>query len=96
MGKPVGIQIPPWGPSEKTKGNWSDTGFPSPAGPVAFLFLRYLCACERGSVAVDQLSAVKADAFSEVVELACEATGMDRVPVEDRAKLLSDNGAALI
>jgi transposase InsO family protein len=37
-----------------------------------------------------------ADAFSEVVELACEATGMDRVPAEDRAKLLSDNGAALI
>jgi putative transposase len=36
------------------------------------------------------------DAFSEVVELACEATGMDRVPAEDRAKLLSDRGSALI
>ena len=37
-----------------------------------------------------------ADAFSEVVELARESTGMDQVPVENHAKLLSDNGVALI
>jgi putative transposase len=36
------------------------------------------------------------DAFSEVVELACEATGADRLPPEHRAKLLSDRGSALI
>ena len=36
-----------------------------------------------------------ADAFSEAVELAHEATGMDQVPVEN-PKLLSDNCVALI
>lgn len=41
-------------------------------------------------------TSLDADAFSEVVERACEATGMDRVPIQDRPKLLSDNGAALI
>lgn len=41
-------------------------------------------------------TSLDADAFSEVVEQACEATGMDRIPIEDRAKLLSDNGAALL
>jgi transposase InsO family protein len=41
-------------------------------------------------------TSLDADAGSLVVGLACEGTGMDQVPAEDRAKLLSDSGAALI
>jgi putative transposase len=37
-----------------------------------------------------------ADAFSEVVEAACEATGTEGVPVRFRPRLLSDRGPALI
>lgn len=36
------------------------------------------------------------DSFSEVIEMACEESGMDAVPVENRAKILSDRGSALI
>ena len=39
---------------------------------------------------------MRADDFSDVVELACEATGMHDIPVEKRARLLSDHGSALI
>ncbi|MCP4612078.1 MAG: IS3 family transposase, partial [Planctomycetes bacterium] len=41
-------------------------------------------------------TSMKAEDFSDVVELACEFTGLDDVPLGNRAKLLSDNGSALI
>jgi transposase InsO family protein len=40
--------------------------------------------------------AMKAGDFSDVVELACEFTKMNNVLVNDRTKLLSDNGSSLV
>ena len=41
-------------------------------------------------------TSMKAEDFSDVVEQACEFTRLDYVPLENRAKLLTDNGSALI
>lgn len=39
---------------------------------------------------------MKTEDFSDVVEQACEFAGLEDVPMENRAKLLTDNGSALI
>ena len=41
-------------------------------------------------------SSMRAEDFSDVVERACEFTSLDTVPVENRARLVTDNGSALI
>jgi len=40
--------------------------------------------------------AMRAGDFSEVIELACEVTGIDRAPPTERPRLVSDRGSALI
>ncbi len=37
-----------------------------------------------------------ADAYSEVIELACETTGINNVPIAEKPNLLTDNGPVLI
>jgi len=39
---------------------------------------------------------MSADSLIEVVQKAVDATGMTEVPVEDRTRLLSDNGAGYV
>lgn len=41
-------------------------------------------------------TSMKSEDISDVVEKACEFTGLDAVPAKNRAKLLTDNGSALI
>jgi transposase InsO family protein len=61
-----------------------------------FFLITVLDDYSRKILAWELRPAMKACDFSDVVELACELTGIDNVPIDDRTKLLSDNGASLV
>ena len=52
--------------------------------------------CSRRILAWQLKGSMTADDFSDVVELAYEATGMNTVPDDQKPRLLSDRGSALI
>jgi transposase InsO family protein len=61
-----------------------------------FFLITVLDDYSRRILAFKLQAAMDVEAFSEVVEMACEATGIDEMPFDARPNLLSDNGSALV
>jgi transposase InsO family protein len=61
-----------------------------------FYLISVLDDYSRKILAWQMKTSMTAEDFGDVVELACEFTGMHDVPIDDRTKLLTDNGSALI
>ena len=61
-----------------------------------FYLISVLDDYSRKILAWQMKTSMKTEDFSDVVEQACEFTGMNAVPIDDRTKLLTDNGSALI
>jgi len=61
-----------------------------------FFLITVLDDYSRRILAFKLQEAMDVRAFSEVIEMACEATGISNVPIEEKPNILSDNGSALI
>lgn len=61
-----------------------------------FYLISVLDDCSLKILACKLRAKMDSGAFSDVVELACEFTGMQNVAVENRSMLLTDNGRALV
>lgn len=61
-----------------------------------FYLISVLDDCSLKILAWKLRAKMDSGAFSDVVELACEFTGMQNVAIENRSRLLTDNGRALV
>jgi len=102
MVKPVERKTFPAGPEYKVKTKrinqqWqTDASYFKAQGWGWYYLISVLDDYSRKILAWRLQSSMDAGAFSEVVELACEATGMADVASDKRPRLVSDNGPALI
>jgi transposase InsO family protein len=102
MVKPVERKTFPAGPEYKVKTKrinqqWqTDASYFKAQGWGWYYLISVLDDYSRKILAWRLQSSMDAGAFSEVVELACEATGMSEVAPEKRPRLVSDNGPSLI
>jgi putative transposase len=102
MVKPVERKTFPAGPEYKVKTRrinqqWqTDASYFKAQGWGWYYLISVLDDYSRKILAWRLQSSMDAGAFSEVVELACEVTGMSEVDPEKRPRLVSDNGPSLI
>lgn len=100
--KPVEVKTFPAGPEYKVKTRRPNEQWQTDATYLLvknwgwYYLISVLDDFSRRILAWRLQSTMDAGAFSEVIEMACEATGMDGVPVAARARLVTDRGPALL